>query len=442
MTSVLILVRDYNDSDHILPIAHALGRKGLGVRLLSVNPRLAMETDPRFRIVRGQPDTVVEDALYAEPKNILGWIVSRALKKLRLSGGLAAHKPGLAGRFARRLLWAHGRICDEAWAKRLLRRLKPDAVVLEWGNYAKSALAGFVRAASGDGIPLIAVPHGLNIMWNMDQSWASVDGQAVVPYGEHLRNVDWVICQHRRWADYMTADGVAPEKILVMGSARFCPQWHERLDDAYRNQRFAKGSTGERLKIVYMDHGRYWRVLGDVVETTLQRIAKLDFIDLVIKPSTRNDVYSNPALARLTDDVSDVPSTVLVKWADVVICAASSILVEALLHGKPLIYPKHHHQNEAIIERYGACWQVEDDDGLIEALRHLAGAPDDVPYSQGSVDDFLGFLIGGGRSGRDCLADHAGLIEAVATRNRPVIDAFAAEFGVTAVAEYKEAQNA
>jgi hypothetical protein len=316
----------------------------------------------------------------------------------------------------------------------MLRKLAPDAIVLEWGNYNKSKLGEIVRAAHHLAIPMIAVPHGLNVMSNKFQSWQSAEEKTVLPYGKQLVNIDWVVSQHRHWSDYMIAGGVNPKKILIMGSARFCPEWHNVLKQAYHNHSFRSGvSEDRRLKVVYMDHGRFWRVRGDVVEESLRKIACLDFIDLVIKPSTRTNMFSNPTISQLSENVSDVPSPVLVEWADVVICAASSILVEALLQKKPLIYPKHHHENTGIIEKYGACWQVSDDDALINALKNLSSNAGELPYDEDTVDMFLNHLICGDQSNRDILKDHVEFIQAVAERGAPALEKIVDCFGVPAM---------
>lgn len=426
-----IFVREYNDVDHIVPLAYALGRNHAVVNLCSINPLINIATDIRFKILSNQPTVHVSDALYFNPQTIGGWIISRGISLLRNHNLLQTNGKGILSRIGRRIIQTHNNLYSSKWADTLIQKLSPEIIILEWGNYEKSKLGELVMAAHRLGVATIAVPHGLNVMSNKYQSWKAAENKTVLQYGYQLRHIDWVVCQHRTWAEYLRIGGVDSKKILVMGSARFCPEWHQILRKAYQKHPFYLNlASHTKLKIVYMDHSRFWRVKGDVVEKSLKKISELNFVDLVIKPTTRNNVFSNPTISQLSENVSDVPSPVLVEWADVVICAASSILVEALLQKKPLIYPKHHHENTGIIEKYSACWQVSDDDALVNALKNLSSNASELPYDEDTVEMFLNHLICGDQSNRDILKDHVELIQGVAERSAPALEKIVDCFGV------------
>lgn len=428
--SALVLVREYNDADHILPIVYALREAGMSLTLLSFNTNARLASDPRFAFIARHSGVRVVDTLEYHPGGIAGWIVAHSHRAARAFfrklGKLSKLSIRAEGRFA----LMRRKLCNAAWAESLLRRASADVMVLEWGDYAKSGLDVFVTAAQRLAVPIISVPHGMNINWNFDQSWASAGTGKALPYGEHLSQVDCVVSQHQRWADYMIDGGVPREKLMVLGSARYCDEWQKTLDDIYSARTFGgPGDTG-KLKIVYMDHGRIWRMHGDAVERSLRRIASLEFVSMVVKPNTRNDRFSTPALEDLTADVSDIPSVELIRWADVVVCAASSILVEALIRGKTLIYPKHHHDNEGIIERFDACWQVNNDDELVAALHTLQdGKP--RQYTETAVDQFLSYIVRGGHPGRDVLNDYVSTISAYARDDVAEIASLKQQFGST-----------
>ena len=132
---------------------------------------------------------------------------------------------------------------------------------------------------------------------------------------------------------------------------------------------------------------------------------------MVIKPTTR-EVEERPRYLLELEQYPNVEiegrtgSVELIRWADAVIVPASSIALEALLQGKPLIYPKYLHENTTVFEEAGANWRVGDDDELVAALRALAsgGSP---PYGEAEVAKAVWVLVQGGSEETDILTRYA-----------------------------------
>ncbi|MGD8334021.1 MAG: hypothetical protein PVH70_18185, partial [Desulfobacterales bacterium] len=139
---------------------------------------------------------------------------------------------------------------------------------------------------------------------------------------------------------------------------------------------------------------------------TFDVLSKLTGIKVVIKPHTRSGeeakIYENLAIA----NVSGISSVELCEWADVMLVIGSSILIETLLQGKPVLYLKYLHENTTLYEEIGACWTVQNDNELSEALQSLQSHKNQVPYSQAQVDRFLSEIIYGGLQKRDVLGDY------------------------------------
>jgi UDP-N-acetylglucosamine:LPS N-acetylglucosamine transferase len=139
---------------------------------------------------------------------------------------------------------------------------------------------------------------------------------------------------------------------------------------------------------------------------TFDVLSKLNGIQVVIKPHTRSGeeakIYENLAIT----NVSGISSVELCEWADVMLVIGSSILIETLLQGKPVLYLKYLHENTTLYEEIGACWTVQNDNELSEALLALQTHKNQVPYSQEQVDRFLSEIIYGGLKKRDVLGDY------------------------------------
>jgi 3-deoxy-D-manno-octulosonic-acid transferase len=88
----------------------------------------------------------------------------------------------------------------------------------------------------------------------------------------------------------------------------------------------------------------------------------------------------------------------------------SSILVEPLKQGKPVLYLKYLHENTTQYEELGACWIINDETELKDALRSLRNDKTKVPYTEENVTRFLSEIIYGGQSERDVLGDYEDFI--------------------------------
>jgi len=117
-------------------------------------------------------------------------------------------------------------------------------------------------------------------------------------------------------------------------------------------------------------------------------------------------------------NVSDLSSVELCEWADVVLVIGSSILIEPLLQGKPVLYLKYLHENTTEYEEFGACWTIHDDTELQDALMSLRDGKGNVPYTDQNVKRWLAEIISGGKSERDVLKDYKDfIVTCVAKKN-------------------------
>jgi hypothetical protein len=88
----------------------------------------------------------------------------------------------------------------------------------------------------------------------------------------------------------------------------------------------------------------------------------------------------------------------------------SSILIETLVQHKPVLYLKYLHENTTEYEELGACWTINNEAELKEALLSLQSDKTNVPYTGENVKRFLSEIIYGGRNERDVLGDYENFI--------------------------------
>ena len=149
-------------------------------------------------------------------------------------------------------------------------------------------------------------------------------------------------------------------------------------------------------------------------------IAELNEIEAVIKPHTRTrkmGQFGNYPLP----DVSPVLTAHLCGWADVLLVVGSSVITEALMRGKPVLYLKYLHDNTTLFEELGACWTIHNELELKNALLSLQTQKTKIPYGEKNVKAFLLEVVYGGDSNRDVLDTYEQFIVGCTLSKRPTL---------------------
>lgn len=408
---ILFLVRAYNDIDHMLPVAWRLAADQTAqVELLCFNPTYDLAGDFRVQFLTREyevPCGYLYQAHLPTPAHrlVAGLICGRSLL------------PPAA------VDWIHERarfvLFGRGWPRQMLERRRPDVLVLDWQRPKFFNVEPMLQAARALGIPIVALPHGMNLVTNLLCTNRAVEKGCDQNFGEDWKYFDYSLVQFELYRQRVIAGGVSPDKVLVMGSTRFCPEWREVYKSILPPDQALAGRGQGKLKVVYMDQHRRMRLHREQVAEAVLSLAQRPDLELLVKPATRgmSQALTDPEwgisskevshLAKLT---SDSHSLNLIRWADAVLCASSSICLEVLLEGKALIYPKFFHDNHMLFEEYGACWTVKSPAELVVALDQLARNSQQRPYSQQQVQGFLREAVFGGVVDRDVLGSYADFI--------------------------------
>jgi hypothetical protein len=165
-----------------------------------------------------------------------------------------------------------------------------------------------------------------------------------------------------------------------------------------------------RLKAVFMTTRFAYRIDVERMLKTFDLLSKAEGIEVVVKPHTRSgreaQVYETIPLS----NVCEFSSVELCEWADIMLVIGSSILIETLVQRKPVLYLKYLHENTTQYEEFGACWTIQDETQLKDALLSLRENITRVPYTDENVDRFLSENIYGGQGQRDVLGDYENFI--------------------------------
>jgi hypothetical protein len=203
---------------------------------------------------------------------------------------------------------------------------------------------------------------------------------------------DYVIVQNHLRKDVLVSSGIAREKIIVLGSARFCGEWIAQNKKILPRRIGSTGRDPERLRVVFMPSKPRCKIDVERMHNTVDLLASLSEIEAVVKPHTRIGREARLFDSMQLPNVSHVLTSELCEWADVVLIIGSSVITEAL------------------IEECGACWTIHNEAELEQALQSLRKKSMDVPYGDENVNKFLSEVVYGGQNDRDVLKDYVKFI--------------------------------
>lgn len=412
----LFFVRAFNDVDHLTPIVWKMSRDNYPVAVYCISPEYDIQNDYRLDFLKDIGVKV--DYIYNNFDQHSG-ILHRAMRFLfqrsyalqirldinsRSLFSILSNSLRVLARIAGTQLYklTRRKFYNLRWARNILEQTRAQVLCFDWVSPERYVVEVLLRAAKEKSIPALALPHGVYLYTNDLVKIDLTEDRVREKYNRY----DHVVVQNSLFKKVLSKSGVEKEKIIVLGSARYCNEWMEQYKKILPRVMKSSDENSGKLKVVFMTTRSRYRVRVDRTVKTFDMLSKLNEIDVLVKPHTRTGkdvgMYKNLPLA----NVSDVSSVELCEWADVILVVGSSIVVEALRLQKPVLYLKYLHENTMEYEELGACWIIHDDTELQDALLSLKNTKKKVPYTDEHVNRWLSEIVYGGRGERDVLKDY------------------------------------
>jgi hypothetical protein len=416
----LFCVRHFNDIDHITPVVWKMKQDNYPVAVYCINPRYDIENDYRLRFLKELGVTVesIYDAfdqkmngLRHAMRSLFLWFYAKGKKSssdhLKKFLFLSRFNQ-LAAQIIGRVLFELTRITfyRKSWAHYLLKESRAQLLCFDHILPSRYVVNVLLKAARELSIPTLALPHGVYLYTNRSYKTGASANQRFYKFNRF----DYVIVQNHLRKDVLVQSGIAREKIVVLGSARFCGEWIAQNMKILPKRIESNGRDRKRLKVVFMPSKPRCRIDVERMHTTIDLLASTREIEAVVKPHTRigreTHLFDNMRLP----NVSHVLTSELCEWADVVLIIGSSVITEVLMQGKPVLYLKYLHTNTMLFEECGACWTIHNEAELKQALQSLGKKSMGVPYGEENVNRFLSEVVYGGQNNRDVLRDYVQFI--------------------------------
>jgi hypothetical protein len=416
----IFFIRHFNDIDHMSPVVWRMHQEHYPVAVYCMNQEYDIRSDYRLNFLKKCGIKV--NYIYSEYDQGLGlpyrilrflFIQLNAFNRSSLftEGGksniIRSSVSKLTRKIEKRLYrYVQKRYYGLNWARNFIKMTNAKVLCFDWIETYKFVVDPLLLAAQEYSIPAISLPHGVFLYTNEDIKIGATQEMRF----EKFHRFDRTAVQNPLRKEVIARSGVPRDQLVVLGSARYCDEWMGQNKKIIPRKMPSKIGTNKKVKVVLMTTRPRYRINVDRMIKTFDVLSKIDGLEVVIKPHTRTGgeayMYKNANLS----EVSDLSSVELCEWADVIMVIASSIIIEALKQRKPALYLKYLHENTMEYEEFKACWIINSEEELIDALATLQNNPGTVPYKEDDVNRWLSEIIFGGRANRDVLNDYQNFI--------------------------------
>ena len=416
----LFCVRHFNDIDHIAPVVWQMKKNSYPVAVYCINPKYDIENDYHLNFLKEQGITVELiynafdkefNSIHRSLRFLFLWFFSQWKGfdlHYRKKPSLLLALPRLFAEITGSVLYWLTRILfyNKKWAHYFLKESTAQALCFDHIIPKRHVVDALLTVAKNMSIPTIALPHGVYLYTNEFTKAKATPSRRF----EKFNRFDYVIVQNQLRKDVLARSGVAEEKIFVLGSARFCGEWIAQNKNILPRVLESNAKSRGRLKVVFMTSKPQCRIDVERMSTTFKLLSDLHDVETMIKPHTRFGAVAHLFGNLPLTDASAVLSAELCEWADVVLVIGTSVMTEALMQGKPVLYLKYLHGNTMLFEECGACWTIHDEAELVDAIESLRTRRMALPYPEENVDRFLSEVVYGGRNKREVLEDYVHFI--------------------------------
>jgi hypothetical protein len=423
----LFFVRHFNDIDHLTPVAWKMSTNNNPVAVYCMNPRYDHRGDYRLSFLKSQGVTV--DNLHNpidRQRGRLHELLNSAMHKAFAgqkrfvpdSQGPPIYKR-LLGYFASQVGTLFYRLLrfgyyDFRWARSVLKKSGARAICFDHVMPGLYVVGNLLKAAQEMDIPSFSLPHGVHLYTNEATKPKATDARRMLKFNAF----DYIIVPNRLRKDLLVRSGVSAEKIFVLGSARYSDEWLTQNKKILPRKIAPQGNGQNRLKVVFLPSKPQCQVDLKRLKATCDTLAAMKNIDIMVKPHTRTGGEKHLFDENSLPDASHILTAELCEWADVSVVVGSSVITEALMQKKPALYLKYLHANTTLFEELGACWTINDEKELQNALMSLQKNRADVPYEETQVSDYVKQVVYGGRAEKGVLENYEKFIVAHAGKSK------------------------
>jgi hypothetical protein len=256
-----------------------------------------------------------------------------------------------------------------------------------------------VNEARKKGIVCVAAPHGLKVFYEMPGGVDYSEVRKLFDENGLMGFYDRVLMPNPLYEDHAFKLGLSKEKMAILGSARFCREWMEIIEELYPRPP-ALPKNKDHLNILFLlEKGATRRGMVSFVD---RQMVTLDY--LMAEPNIHVAVKLNPRSiskeqveklkkVKCLQFDNEYTTAELVAWADVVVAGATSTTFDPLSRGKTVIIMDYVQPVTMVYHEYQSPIIAGSLDEFREWITKIKNAPHSRYYreqdTQRLLDDFV-----------------------------------------------------
>ncbi|TGL16968.1 hypothetical protein EHQ46_17215 [Leptospira yanagawae] len=236
------------------------------------------------------------------------------------------------------------------------------------------------RVSKSLGIPTVALPHGTSTKLGLVKSKHVIEimktNNGKLPFADRDSYTKYIFAAEYHMKDILANSNMSGKNTEVWGAVRFSQSWMKKLYEITPQLDIEFSKLAYQKKVLFFTPKWHNNVDRIATISLLRAISNLDGILLLIKthPRKGHSELNLPELESLNRSntiyiENDVPSTSLIKMADILIEIDSSIAIDALLLGKLFIHPKYLHNDvQMIYDQWGGPIEAKSQQEVLSFL--------------------------------------------------------------------------
>ncbi len=359
--NLLIVLRSFNDIDHIIPLVHFLMTQRVGCYRVELyyarQDADEIRLNPNIRFLRETLAIPIRPFGSVRLRYLLKCLERTKDSMVRAIRGINRDLV-ISRRITRGLLTVIDRLyyylilsLTRGGIDQAVDVLRPDVICTDVVDPTAYPYGYLFRLTKSRHIPLVAFPHGLTVFDEpLDQAGRS---RPFGDIGERLKVFDYILAPNKLQQEHIARLGYPASQIKVLGSLRYEARWLSvLLEHVYTENVSLQGNRSP--KIVLFLNKLVYRGNADSINNLIRVCSEIG--STVVKPHTRDmDVSFIHDWSQSGDTVvvdNTVASSSLIEWCDIALFWGTSMGIQVIARGKPFVYPSFAHGYQTIYETY------------------------------------------------------------------------------------------
>ena len=370
MKNLLFLMSQYPDVDHLVPLADLLS-SDYRVSVLTYNEQVPLD-DPHFDYLASRNIRVFSASRFYPPNDLsLDWL-SRWRSSLAIKAKQGKGIPFLFRTVKKVYDSLLNYWLSLPWGLDVVRFFNPQAIVIDHA-FVTPWISNLVQHAKERHIPIVSVPHS---SYPFTTTWHGTRGKTIT---KEEFPWDYVLVENKMRAQMLRELGIT-NQFEFLGCVRFTQWWIDRSP--------IEKETYHNIPYLYFGMNPVSTIPDSIGD--LQRVLNKYNVPVKI-PARRNRKENYAGFDNLIGD--EVSSPALINAADCIITTATSVINDAILKHKRILFAKFTIGEETLFSRYGMAKTVNTANELEEIIREGR-----VPQRPTDIQEYMEDCVWGGYS--------------------------------------------